>query len=53
MNENAAAAAGPTAAINPCGACPVRGLAVCGVLEPDELHALAEIVHEVQLTGSR
>lgn len=48
MNENAAAAAGPTAAINPCGACPVRGLAVCGVLEPDELHALAEIVHEVQ-----
>ena len=32
--------------INPCGACPVRGVAVCGVLEPDELYALAEIVHE-------
>lgn len=30
-----------------CGACPVRGLAVCGVLEPDELCALAEIVHEL------
>lgn len=34
-------------AINPCGACPVRGLAVCGVLEPDELRQLAELVHEI------
>ena len=36
------------AAINPCGACPVRDLAVCGALEPDELYALAEIVHDMQ-----
>ena len=46
MTENAAAARRTLADIRPCGACPVRGLAVCGVLEPDELYALAEIVHE-------
>lgn len=34
-------------AINPCGACPVRGLAVCGVLGPEELRQLAAIVHEI------
>ncbi len=34
--------------INPCGACPVRGLAICGVLAPDELYALAEIVHDLR-----
>ena len=42
-----AAAVSSVAAITPCGACPVRGLAVCGVLDPDELYALAEIVHEM------
>ena len=35
-------------AITPCGACPVRSLAVCSVLAPDELSALADIVHEVR-----
>jgi CRP/FNR family transcriptional regulator, anaerobic regulatory protein len=30
----------------PCGACPVRELAVCGALAPDELATLAAIVHE-------
>lgn len=33
--------------VNPCSACPVRGLAVCGVIEPEELHDLAAIVHPI------
>lgn len=33
--------------IGPCGPCPVRELAVCGALDPDEIYALAEIVREV------
>lgn len=46
--ENFAGATGhPLVNITPCGACPVRGLAICGVLEPEELYALAEIVHEM------
>jgi CRP/FNR family transcriptional regulator len=36
--------------IQPCGACPVRGLAVCGVLDPDELYAVAEVVQELHRT---
>jgi len=44
---NDTAVVGPTLAdIRPCGACPVRGIAVCGVLEPDEIYALAQIVRE-------
>ena len=45
--NKAAATVSALANITPCGACPVRGLAVCGVLEPEELYALAEIVHEM------
>jgi CRP/FNR family transcriptional regulator, anaerobic regulatory protein len=48
MTENPVAARRGLADIQPCGACPVRELAVCGVLEPDELYALAEIVHELR-----
>lgn len=47
MTDNATALRRGIADIQPCGPCPVRGLAVCGVLEPDELCALAEIVHEL------
>ena len=47
MSETTASAAQSLAGINPCGACPVRELAVCGVLEPDELYALTEIVQEL------
>jgi CRP/FNR family transcriptional regulator len=50
MTENTAAAARTLADIQPCGTCPVRGLAVCGVLDPQELYALAEIVHELHRT---
>lgn len=45
---NETAIAGPSVAdIRPCGACPVRGIAVCGILDPDEIYALAEVVREV------
>lgn len=46
-DANGSATASGKPNINPCGACPVRGLAVCGALAPDELYALAEIVHQV------
>ena len=45
--NRSAAAVTSVSPITPCGACPVRGLAICGVLQPDELYALAEIVHEM------
>lgn len=47
MNSDAKPAVEVVAGVRPCGACPVRGLAVCGALAPDELYALAEIVHEM------
>jgi CRP/FNR family transcriptional regulator len=47
MANNAAAVRPTMADIRPCGACPVRGIAVCCILEPDEIYALAEIVHEI------
>ena len=38
-----------SAADNPCAACEVRDLAVCGALEPGELRRLADIMTQVEL----
>lgn len=38
---------GPALAFNPCAACPVRGLSVCGALEPDDLDRLNGIVSHI------
>lgn len=46
MVHDTAAVRSTMADVKPCGACAVRGIAVCGVLEPDELYALANIIHE-------
>lgn len=35
--------------INPCGACPVRGLTICAALDPEELRRLADIVQTVRV----
>jgi len=40
---------GPAPAPNPCAACPVRGLSVCGALEPDDLDRLNGIVSHIHL----
>lgn len=41
---------GPAPVTSPCGACPVRHLTVCAVLDPGELHDLTAIVSNVELT---
>lgn len=38
---------------NPCAACEVRELAVCGALEPDELRRLSDIMTRVELEPQR
>jgi CRP/FNR family transcriptional regulator len=40
----------PAPLTSPCGACPVRHLTVCAVLDPEELHELTTIVSNVELT---
>jgi len=40
---------GPAPAPNPCAACSVRGLSVCGALEPDDLDRLNGIVSHIHL----
>ena len=44
------AQARPAPATSPCGACPVRHLTVCAVLDPGELHELTAIVSNVELS---
>jgi CRP/FNR family transcriptional regulator len=44
------ARARPAPASSPCGACPVRHLTVCAVLDPGELHDLTAIVSNVDLS---
>ncbi len=45
--------AGARQAGNPCAACEVRELAVCGALEPGELRRLADIMTQVELESQR
>lgn len=42
-----------SAEINPCGACPVRSLTVCSVLEPEELRRLADITQTVRVDSNQ
>lgn len=44
---------GAEAAANPCAACEVRELAVCGALESGELRRLADIMTQVELAPQR
>lgn len=42
-----------SAEVNPCGACPVRSLTVCAVLEPEELRRLADITQTVRVESNQ
>ncbi|HYD32212.1 MAG TPA: helix-turn-helix domain-containing protein [Azospirillaceae bacterium] len=42
-----------TTDVNPCGACPVRGLTVCAALEPEELRRLADISQNSRIESSQ
>ncbi len=53
MNGLAKAVARPMPAGSPCGACPVRHLTVCAVLDPEELLQLTAIVSNVELSAGQ